>query len=72
MNIVAIDVKADISTLEITCFDVIVSPSKLWFFVVYRPPYYDDPAICYLNSLLNSFTQFATNSRTTAQQSCNC
>ena len=65
MNIVAIDISTTFSTLEVVCYDVMFSScDKLRFFVVYRPPYYDNIAYHYLQSLIKCFTQFTTCSQT--------
>ena len=59
LNIIEVDLESSFSSLELLCFDVVISGSKLRFFVVYRPPYYDETANEYVTLLVKCLTQYA-------------
>ena len=54
---VALD--AAFTNLELLCFDIVFTGSKVRFSVVYRPPYYDDAANDYVGLLVKCFMEYS-------------
>ena len=52
-------------SLELLCFDVIFSKCKVRFFVIYRPPYYDQLASDYIDLLIRCVKQYSSTERCT-------
>ena len=51
--------------LELLCFEVVFSKCKVRFFVIYRPPYYDQSASDYIDLLIRCVKQYSSTERHT-------
>ena len=58
IRLVDITVDTVYESLELVCFDVYVGKCKIRFFVIYRPPYYDEAARRYADSLIKCLRQY--------------
>jgi len=57
-RIIPVDIHADYDDLEMYCFDLIVSSTRLRFFVLYRAPSYDGETLSYVCKLVKCLSRF--------------
>jgi len=57
-RIIPVYINADYDDLEMYCFDLIVSSTRLRFFVLYRAPSYDGEALSYVCKLVECLSRF--------------
>ena len=55
-SVVEVDITDVYRDLELVCFDLLYTNDRLRFFVVYRPPQYNDSAEQYLSLLIDCLT----------------
>ena len=63
-DIVSVNIDNQFSSLELLCFDLVTSTSRLRVFVVYRPPQYHNTAISYMKLLVDCLDRYVNKSLT--------
>jgi len=57
LRVIGIDIGNECEDLEMICFDLILTGNHTRFFALYRPPGYDNDALCYVCKLVKCLTQ---------------